>query len=110
MKPAWNQYIRYAIIMTLLIASLLLFETIRLKNTGFETKTLWDWMELLIIPIFLTIGAFILNYSERQIERERAKEQSRMEQERIEERARREENLADERALFEQRRTEKSAK
>ena len=43
----------------------ILEETIRLKNTGFETKTLWDWMELFIIPLFLAGGAFYLNSSER---------------------------------------------
>jgi hypothetical protein len=28
--------------------------------TGIKDKTLWDWMNLLIIPIFLTIGGFLL--------------------------------------------------
>ena len=32
-------------------------------------KTLWDWMELLIIPLFLAGGAFILQRSERAAER-----------------------------------------
>lgn len=50
-----------------------LIETIKAKNTGFETKTLWDWMELLVIPLFLAIGAFFLNRSERAAEREIAK-------------------------------------
>lgn len=47
-----------------------LFETIRAKNTGFEIKTLWDWMELLIIPMVLAVGAFYLNRSERAVERQ----------------------------------------
>src|SRR5689334_14997912 len=50
----------------------MLEETVRLKNTGFETKTLWDWMQLLIIPLFLTSGALLLNSSERNNERELA--------------------------------------
>src|SRR3712207_3068093 len=29
--------------------------------TGLSKKTLWDWMQLLIIPIVLAIGAFALN-------------------------------------------------
>ena len=33
-------------------------------------KTLWDWMQLFIIPIFLSIGLFLLNRSERNSERE----------------------------------------
>ncbi len=44
-------------------------------------KTLWDWMELFIIPIFLAIGAFYLNRSDREIERQRAEERARLERE-----------------------------
>ena len=47
-----------------------LVQNVRAKNTGFEVKTLWDWMDLLIIPIFLAGGAFFLNRSERNTERE----------------------------------------
>lgn len=38
--------------------------------TGFENKKLWDWLELLIIPIILSGGIFFLNNSERKNERE----------------------------------------
>ena len=54
-----------------------LIETVRAKNTGFEVKTLWDWMELLIIPLFLAGGAFFLNRSERNNEREIATDRQR---------------------------------
>lgn len=41
-----------------------------------RSKTLWDWMELLIVPIFLAGGAFMLNNFEKkrslQIEEQRA--------------------------------------
>ena len=37
----------------------------KLSWTGFATKTLWDWMDLLIIPIVLSLGAIFFNYSER---------------------------------------------
>jgi uncharacterized protein YjbI with pentapeptide repeats len=33
--------------------------------TGFFNKTLWDWMQLLIIPAVLTVGAFLFNRAER---------------------------------------------
>lgn len=49
------------------------------NNTGFEDKTLWDRMELLIIPLVLAIGAFFLNRSERNTEREIAKDHQREE-------------------------------
>lgn len=34
-------------------------------------KTLWDWLGLLIIPVFLALGGIWINVSVRQIERER---------------------------------------
>jgi uncharacterized protein YjbI with pentapeptide repeats len=37
-------------------------------------KTLWDWMELLIIPIFLTIGLYFLNRSDQETERQIARD------------------------------------
>ena len=33
-------------------------------------KTLWDWMQLFLIPIFLSVVVFFLNHSERMSERE----------------------------------------
>lgn len=68
MKSGWRKYLLYASIV--LVGGFLLLETVRLKNTGFEGKSLWDWMELLIIPAVLAIGAILLNRSERSTERE----------------------------------------
>ena len=33
----------------------------RLSWTGFLTKTLWDWLQLLIIPAVLAIGGYLFN-------------------------------------------------
>lgn len=44
-------------------------------------KTLWDWMQLFIIPIFLSIGVFFLNRSERVSERQRSEERMTLERE-----------------------------
>jgi uncharacterized protein YjbI with pentapeptide repeats len=43
--------------------------------TGFGGKTGWDWMELLIVPLVLAVGAFYFNYAqnERQQETEEAR-------------------------------------
>jgi hypothetical protein len=41
-------------------------------RTGFDTKTLWDWMELLIIPLVLAIGGFFFSRAERDAERKSA--------------------------------------
>ncbi|HQU36734.1 MAG TPA: pentapeptide repeat-containing protein, partial [Anaerolineales bacterium] len=57
------------------------FETIRLKNTGFQGKSLWDWMELLVIPFVLALGAFYLNRSERAVERQIAEDRAKLERE-----------------------------
>ncbi len=75
MKSRWKQYLLYA---SLIIVGgsfvFILIETVKAKTTGFETKTLWDWMQLLIIPVILAVGAFFLNRSERKTEREIAKD------------------------------------
>jgi len=42
-------------------------------------KTLWDWLQLFIIPIFLSVGVFLLNRSERERERLRAEERTKLE-------------------------------
>lgn len=72
-----------------IVSGLLLFvlvQTVRAKNTGFEVKTLWDWMELFLIPLFLAGGAYFLNRSERAIERRiaevRIKEERRLAEDR----------------------------
>ena len=69
MKRRWKTWKKFLLPASgIIFGGTLLFlleETIRLKNAGFETKTLWDWMELFIIPLFLAGGAFYLNRSER---------------------------------------------
>lgn len=65
----------------------MLVETIRAKNTGFETKTLWDWMELLVIPVVLAVGAFYLNRSERTVERQIAERRIKEDRQLAEDRA-----------------------
>lgn len=66
----WKKYLPY--ISIAIVSGLLFFvlvQTVIAKNTGFEVKTLWDWMELLIIPLFLAGGAYFLNRSDRENER-----------------------------------------
>ncbi len=40
--------------------------------TGFGDKTAWDWMQLLIVPLVLAVGAFSFNEAQttRQLETE----------------------------------------
>lgn len=44
-------------------------------------KTLWDWLELLVIPLSLVVGGYILNRSERDSERQRAEDRAKLERE-----------------------------
>lgn len=50
-------------------------------------KTLWDWFQLLVIPLSLLIGGYLLNRSERDIERKRTEERTAFERQRAEARA-----------------------
>jgi uncharacterized protein YjbI with pentapeptide repeats len=80
MKQTWKTYQLYgSIIIAVAALAYILSETIRAKNTGFEAKTLWDWMELLIIPLFLAGGAFFLNRSESAVDRRIADERAKLE-------------------------------
>lgn len=98
MKPTWKKYLLYA---SLIIVGggliFILVETIWAKNTGFETKTLWDWMELLIIPFVLAIGAFYLNRSERAVERQIAENRIKEDRQLAEDRAKLEREIATDR-------------
>jgi hypothetical protein len=40
----------------------------RISWTRFASKTFWDWLDLLIIPAVLAIGAFLFNRAERRSE------------------------------------------
>lgn len=42
--------------------------TILGENTGFEEKTLWDWMEILLVPLVLALGALWFNDSQKKTE------------------------------------------
>jgi len=35
---------------------------------GPRAKTLWDWLDLLIVPIFLAVGAWLLSAADKEIE------------------------------------------
>src|SRR5690242_9169256 len=55
------------------------------KWTGFgkatSAKTLWDWMNLLLIPLVLTGCAFLLNHSKREEGRQQAERHADLERE-----------------------------
>jgi uncharacterized protein YjbI with pentapeptide repeats len=48
------------------------------QNTDFQPgKTLWDWYQLLIIPVVLVVGGFLLNFTTSRTEREIASDKQR---------------------------------
>lgn len=44
-------------------------------------KTLWDWLQLFLVPLTLSIGVFFLNRSERAVERQIAENRAKLERE-----------------------------
>ncbi len=57
-------------------------------------KTLWDWMQLLFIPIVLAVGGFWLNQIQKSREEKTAEQRAKIEREVIEKRAENEREIA----------------
>lgn len=97
MKSTWKKYLLYAVY--ILVGVGLLYGLLQIILAGYSVlwtgfgertlsngdivgeKTLWDWMELLIIPLVLALGAFFLNRSERAVERETTEKRAELERE-----------------------------
>lgn len=105
-----GQFLRIAAILLGLTALLII--VLRFILAGYETpwtgfgeyalsaggsvraKTLWDWMDLLIIPFFLAGGAFYLERSERTVERKASAKRENIERQAAEDRAKLEREIA----------------
>jgi len=79
---SWRQQIkqhRVAIgVGALLVAVLvLIFVEVRLYGTGFTGKPLWDWMQLLIIPLVIAIGGYLFNMAVSRTEQQNTTENQR---------------------------------
>jgi len=62
----------------LLVAILvLIFVEVRLYGTGFTGKPLWDWMQLLIIPLVIAIGGYLFNMAVSRTEQQNTTENQR---------------------------------
>lgn len=59
----------------------ILWKTYQADNFGFESKTYWDWMELLVVPLALAIAGYWLAKIQKQTELEIAKEEKRIDRE-----------------------------
>src|SRR5215218_202508 len=64
------QFTRNQVIATIVIVTLAMQTTIvggyalKWSWTGFAKQTLWDWLDLLIVPIVLALGGYLFNISE----------------------------------------------
>lgn len=65
------------------------------EGTGFSGASLWDWLDLLIVPVVLGIGGFWLQWSQRQRELEDQQRQTQREREADRRRRRRELEIED---------------
>jgi uncharacterized protein YjbI with pentapeptide repeats len=54
------------------LSGVLVWRGYGLAWTGFQHKTLWDWLALLIIPIVLAVGVFFLNRAEHRGQEQRS--------------------------------------
>jgi len=50
-------------------------------NPDNRAKTLWDWMELLLVPLVLAVGVLLFNWQQRKAEHERQQEHDETERE-----------------------------
>jgi hypothetical protein len=95
------RWIVAALVVALIVAALI-YAGYQLPWVGFgdytgskdrfdRAKTLWDWMDLLLVPFLLALGAWLLNRSarsrERQAEERRIEEQQKVEEDRSREAA-----------------------
>jgi uncharacterized protein YjbI with pentapeptide repeats len=69
-----------AVIATLAIVLALIFFGYRFSETGFQKKTLWDWMSLLTIPVILALVGFFFTRTELRNEQAIAKQRAETEQ------------------------------
>ena len=69
----------FVIIVVLIVIGVFIWTGYTRSWTGFEGKTLWDWLELFIVPVVLAVGAFLFNRAERRADRLREEERAEIE-------------------------------
>lgn len=98
----WRWANRNPLSFLLLLASLISFvwviaETARANNMGFADKSLWDWLDLLIVPAVLGLAAYGLNNAQRKAEMGVADQQRKEKQQIADQRRRVDQQIASER-------------
>src|SRR2546421_10283892 len=82
------------LIAALVVVIVLIFVEVRLSVTGFAGKTLWEWLQLAIIPAVLAIGVWRLNRLQQQRDQKLADQRAKSEQEATEKRAQTEREIS----------------
>src|SRR5438132_6202059 len=102
---SWWQQIKQHLV-TILVGAIILVVAIaliivgyRFDWTGFNGnnksgKTLWDWLQLLIIPVVLAVGGFWLNQIQKSREEKATEQRAKIEREAAEKRAEIEREIA----------------
>ncbi len=65
-KRSWwikEHWVPILIAIILIVAIVLITVEIKVYGTGFPGKTLWDWLQLLIIPAVLAVGGYLFTYT-----------------------------------------------
>jgi hypothetical protein len=100
-KPSRRPVIARIVIWTAVVLSaiiVVLMAYIMQRQAGFEGKSLWDWMGLLIVPLFLAGGVFLLDTLESRRQTEADSRQAEQDRLLAEQRAETERQLAEQRA------------
>ncbi len=71
-KQPWVAIVVVAVVLVIVIV--LIFVGYRFDWTGFARKTLWDWLQLLIIPLVLAVAALLFNFANTRTERQIAQQ------------------------------------
>ena len=98
-RKSWRflRWILLVLLIILLLASLSVMLARLGWSTGFGQKTLWDWLDLLIIPVVAALGGFWLNRTSQRIERVRAEREHQIERDRADRERQLEREIASER-------------
>src|SRR5579884_574172 len=78
-RPRWLWWVSGSLILLVCvcIVSTLASYLFRWSITGFPNKTIWDWLQLLIIPVALAASALIFNWFKARTERQIALDKQR---------------------------------
>jgi O6-methylguanine-DNA--protein-cysteine methyltransferase len=74
-----DQFWKWVLVGILLLLIVAVNIVSNFKWSGFQKKSLWDWLQLLVVPSMLAFGAFYLNYSSEARDKELAIKQQQQE-------------------------------